>query len=176
MKDVHLLLDATNFASCKHRDHRRLDNASTPYINHPLAVAKILSENGETDIELLMAAVLHDTVEDTDTTVEELEKLFGSEIAEIVNSVTDDKTKSKSERKQLQIVHAPTLSHKAKLLKLADKIANMTDILKSPPKLWNRKTKVKYFEWSYEVVKGLRGTNSKLETIFDELYARKNEL
>ena len=114
-----------NFAAIKHRDQRRKDPQKTPYINHPIGVANILSEEGDvTDLTTLMAAVLHDTVEDTDTTFEEIEENFGAEIRKIVEEVTDDKKLPKMERKQLQIEHAKHASPKAKVVKLADKLYN----------------------------------------------------
>src|SRR5213080_3310944 len=109
--ELALLLKALAFAAHKHREQRRKDAAASPYINHPIALADVLvNEGGVTDIEVLCAALLHDTVEDTDTTPEELADVFGARIAGIVAEVTDDKALAKAERKRLQVEHAATIS------------------------------------------------------------------
>ena len=159
-----------NFAAIKHRDQRRLDDVKTPYINHPIGVANILVEAGETDLHLLMAAILHDCVEDTDTTIEEIEDNFGKEVREIVEQVTDDKSLQKLERKRLQIEHASACSPKAKLLKLADKLYNLRDLLKCTPEGWTQERSHEYFIWAKKVVDNLRGSNKKIEDSLDELF------
>src|SRR3970040_28561 len=117
--ELALLLKALAFAPHKHRDQRRKDAQASPYINHPIALADVLmNEGGVTDVEVLCAALLHDTVEDTDTTHEELSNALGSRIARIVAEVTDDKALSRAERKRLQVEHAGKLSSEAKLVKL----------------------------------------------------------
>lgn len=165
------LLCAISFAATKHRDQRRKDLAASPYINHPIALANVLAnEAGIDDERVLIAAVLHDTVEDTETTEQELVKEFGQEIAGIVLEVTDDKALPKAERKRLQVEHAGTISRRAKLVKLADKICNLRDLANSPPADWPLQRRRDYFDWAKEVVDGLRGTHPGLETIFDEAY------
>jgi guanosine-3',5'-bis(diphosphate) 3'-pyrophosphohydrolase len=123
-----------------------------------------------------MAAVLHDTVEDTETTPAELAARFGERIAGIVMEVTDDKALPKDTRKRLQVEHAPRLSPEARLVKLADKICNLRDILASPPSGWPPERKRDYFDWAKAVVDGLRGVNQPLEILFDATYDRKPEL
>ena len=131
------VLEAAAFAAERHRDQRRKGKDASPYINHPLALARLLAQDGgERDATVLMAALLHDTVEDTGTTFAEIEQLFGAEVATIVREVTDDKALPKAERKRLQIEHAARLSRRAMLVKLADKICNLRDILISPPTDW----------------------------------------
>ncbi|XP_061520214.1 guanosine-3',5'-bis(diphosphate) 3'-pyrophosphohydrolase MESH1 isoform X1 [Phycodurus eques] len=128
------LLETVNFAAEKHRNQRRKDAEKTPYINHPIGVARILShEAGITDIVVLQAALLHDTLEDTDTKPEELETKFGQIVAGIVQEVTDVKSLPKAERKRLQVEHAPHCSHQAKLVKLADKLYNLRDLNRCTP-------------------------------------------
>jgi guanosine-3',5'-bis(diphosphate) 3'-pyrophosphohydrolase len=174
---THALIRAVAFAATKHRDQRRKDADASPYINHPIALAHVLAfEGGVSDTPVLCAAVLHDTVEDTATTFEELTAEFGSKVAGIVREVTDDKTLEKQARKQLQIDHAPHLSYEAKLVKLADKICNLRDILASPPADWPTERKQAYFDWAKAVVAGLRGTNSALESAFDSVERRRPEL
>jgi guanosine-3',5'-bis(diphosphate) 3'-pyrophosphohydrolase len=169
-----LVLDALAFAADKHRNQRRKDAAASPYINHPIALANLLkNEGGITDVVVLGAALLHDTIEDTETCTDELEDRFGTEIAQVVQEVTDDKTLPKAERKRLQVEHAAHISHRAKLVKLADKISNLRDILASPPKDWTLKRQQDYFDWARAVVDRMRGTNKPLELVFDELYARR---
>lgn len=170
LDEVALLLKATAFAAEKHRHQRRKDAAASPYINHPIAVTTVLKhEGGIADVVVLCAGMLHDTIEDTETTTEDLETEFGSEIAGVVLEVTDDKSLAKDERKRLQIEHAATLSHRAKLVKLADKICNLRDILTHPPAGWSDRRKREYFLWAAQVVDGLRGTNTRLEKEFDTL-------
>jgi guanosine-3',5'-bis(diphosphate) 3'-pyrophosphohydrolase len=165
---------ATQFAADKHRGQTRKDAAGTPYINHPIAVAHLLSDfAGVDDIKVIAAALLHDTVEDTDTTVDDIEEEFGREVRDIVIEVTDDKSLPSARRKQLQIEHAAGLSHGARLVKLADKICNLQDIISRPPVTWSLERKREYFEWARAVIDQLRGTNAKLETLFDEVYQQK---
>ena len=168
------LLAAIAFAAHKHRDQRRKDAAASPYINHPIALANVLANEGGIDDErVLIAAILHDTIEDTETTVDELRAVFGDQVASVVLEVTDDKLLEKSVRKQLQIEHAPHISLQAKLVKLADKISNLRDILASPPADWSPERKQAYFDWAAAVVAALRGVHPGLEAVFDGLYARR---
>ena len=166
------ILEAAHFASIKHKGQSRKDSEKTPYINHPLALANILAvESGIEDSEVICGALLHDTIEDTDTSEEELLDQFGVNITRIVLEVTDDKTLEKNERKEAQVAHAPHISEKAKLVKLADKISNLRDIANSPPYGWNTQRKQEYFDWAARVVVGIRGTHEKLESLFDQAYA-----
>jgi GTP diphosphokinase / guanosine-3',5'-bis(diphosphate) 3'-diphosphatase len=170
------ILAAATFAAERHRDQRRKGKNASPYINHPLALAHLLAERGERDPTLLMAALLHDTVEDTATTFLDLERAFGAEVAAVVREVTDDKTLPKAERKRLQIEHAAKLSRHAQLVKLADKICNLEDILVSPPADWTVQRKREYFDWAKAVVDPMRGVHPQLEARFDQVYARKPPL
>jgi len=168
------LIAALAFAADKHRNQRRKDAEGSPYINHPIELAKILAiEGGVEDMRVLCAAVLHDTIEDTQTSYAELASAFGRGVADVVLEVTDDKSLPKAERKQLQIDHAPRLSREAKLVKLADKIANLRDVTGHPPASWPLERKREYFEWAKRVVDGVRGTHPGLEAAFDAAYARK---
>ncbi len=165
------ILAAIAFAANKHRNQRRKDAAASPYINHPISLANVLAnEAGIDDERVLIAAILHDTVEDTETTAQELVRFFGQEIADIVLEVTDDKSLLKAERKQQQIDHAPTISRRAKLVKLADKICNLRDIANSPPAGWSLRRKQEYFDWAKAVIDGLRGVHPSLEFLFDTAY------
>ena len=176
--DLALLLKALSFAAHKHRDQRRKDAEASPYINHPIALAQVLTgEGGVTDIEVLAAALLHDTIEDTATTGEELQREFGERIAAIVAEVTDDTGLPKAERKRLQIEHAARLSDGAKLVKLADKICNLRDVAERPPAKWDMQRRREYFEWAKRVIDGLRGAPGApmrlLEAAFDRAYLLK---
>lgn len=174
---VATILAAAQFAAEKHRDQRRKDASASPYINHPLALATVLAvEGGVEDADILCAALLHDTIEDTQTTAEELRTRFGDNITRIVLAVTDDKSLPKAVRKEEQVRHAPHVSFEAKLVKLADKICNLRDLLASPPADWSTARKQEYFDWAARVVAGLRGTSPALEAIFDALHARQSEL
>src|SRR3989440_5822275 len=172
--ELALLLKALAFAAHKPRDQRRKDAEASPYINHPIALANVLvNEGGVTDIEVLCAALLHDTVEDTATTHEELVDAFGSRIARIVAEVTDDQRLPKAERKRLQIEHAPTISKEAKLVKLADKLCNLRDVAERPPAKWDLARRREYFDWARQVVDGLRGVHPRLEAAFDAAYEKR---
>ncbi|MGA7983925.1 MAG: HD domain-containing protein [Burkholderiales bacterium] len=168
------LVDAIAFAADKHRRQRRKDAEASPYINHPIALARVLTvEAGLTDPVLLAAAVLHDTLEDTETTFAELRERFGAPVASTVLEVSDDKTLAKADRKRLQIEHAAHISRRAKLVKLADKICNVRDVASSPPHGWPLERRREYFDWARAVVDRMRGTQRKLERLFDEAYARR---
>ena len=168
---------AVAFATHAHHGNVRKDKDSSPYITHPVAAVAVLGdEAGVTDWVTLCAAVLHDTIEDTPTTHQDLVANFGREVADIVREVSDDKALPKNVRKALQVVHAPNTSPRAKLVKLADKIANMRDILDRPPVGWSPDRKLEYFAWASQVVAGLRGTHPRLEQVFDDVYARRAEL
>ena len=173
-KSVGGILDALQFAAHKHRDQRRKDLEASPYINHPIALANVLWGEGRVhDPAVIQAALLHDTIEDTETTPDELRKRFGRTVAKIVGEVTDDKTLTKAQRKRLQVEHAPHISREAKLVKLADKIANLRDMAASPPRTWPKSRVREYFDWAKRVVDALRGAHPRLERIFDDVYARK---
>ncbi|CAG0914070.1 unnamed protein product [Notodromas monacha] len=172
-----LLLRCAHFAAVKHTTERRKDPQRTPYINHPLGVAHILAEEGGvTDIKVLMAAMLHDTVEDTDTSFEEIEEFFGADVRKIVSEVTDDIRLPAVERKQKQILNARKASYEAKLVKLADKLYNLRDINRVYPVGWTEDRVQAYFDWSYEVYCGLKGTNAALEQKLEEVFAARRQL
>ena len=175
--DFGSFVQALAFASEKHRHQRRKDAHASPYINHPIALADVLvNEAGVIDSDVLCAAILHDTIEDTETTAEELRARFGPRITAIVLEVTDDTSLSSQVRKQRQIEYAPRASREAKLVKLADKICNLRDILASPPANWGVQRKRAYFDWAQQVIAGVRGVHPGLESIFDALVARSAEL
>jgi len=168
---ISILFKALAFSAEKHRTQKRKDIDKSPYINHPIALANILAQRWVIDENVLCAAILHDTIEDTETTADELRKHFGEKITSIVLEVSDDKSLEKEERKQLQIDHAASLSKEAKLVKLADKIANITDIINTPPAGWSKERKQEYFAWAKAVVDNLRGVHQGLEGDFDDLVA-----
>jgi guanosine-3',5'-bis(diphosphate) 3'-pyrophosphohydrolase len=172
--DTGLIFKVVTFAAEKHRNQRRKDPEASPYINHPIALANVLlHEAGVTDVVVLCSALLHDTLEDTQTTPEELARHFGTEIQGIVLEVTDNKKLKKVKRKELQMKHAPMLSSRAKLVKLADKICNLRDVASSPPSRWSLRRRIEYFDWAKTVVDGMRGVHPRLEQLFDEAYARR---
>ena len=173
MEWIKIYTDCLDFAAKKHRDQRRLDTHKTPYINHPIGVARILTEEGGiTDLETLMAAILHDTVEDTECTLDEIQACFGETVRNIVAEVTDDKSLPKMERKRLQIEHAAHSSYQAKLVKLADKLYNLRDLQQCLPEGWTEDRRHEYFKWAKQVVDNLKGTNGPIEqelySIFDQ--------
>lgn len=168
------VIKAAYFAAEKHKTQRRKDIEETPYINHPLSLANVLRvECGIDDVEVICGALLHDTIEDTNASKEELLENFGENITRIVLEVTDDKTLDKIERKEAQVAHAPHISDQAKLVKLADKISNLRDISASPPIGWSVERKQEYFDWAARVIDGLRGIHPRLEALFDQIYSKR---
>jgi len=171
------IFDALRFAAARHSRQRRKDVDGTPYINHPIAVVDTLWRvGGVRHVPTLVAGILHDTVEDTDTTPGELRSLFGEEVAAIVLEVTDDKDLPKAERKRLQVEHAPWKSVPAKCVKLADKICNLRDVVHDPPSNWSLERRREYLDWAERVVAGLRGASPPLEEFFDRLLREGREL
>jgi guanosine-3',5'-bis(diphosphate) 3'-pyrophosphohydrolase len=171
---VGLLLRAMRFAAWKHRDQRRKGQHAEPYINHPLDLAHVLwFEGGVRDEATLVAALLHDTLEDTQTTVQELQGEFGAEIASIVMEVSDEPTLDWRVRKKLQVTRAKTATPRARLVKLADKICNLRSMIASPPQRWSVERRRAYFDWAREVVEQLRGTNPSLEERFEQVYRQR---
>ena len=166
--DFTLLLKAANYAAEKHKYQRRKGFNQVPYINHPLKVAEVLTDCGEMDANLLIAAILHDVIEDTDANELEVTELFNEEISKLVMEVTDDKDLPYTIRKELQVKTAPGLSHKAKLIKIADKICNIRDMINYPVD-WSPERKMSYLDWAMQVVAGCRGINENLENLFDKV-------
>ena len=167
-----LIIDALAFAADKHRDQRRKDKGASPYIIHPVTLAHILATEGEiTDPIAIAGALLHDTIEDTETTYEELVERFGKQVADVVMECTDDKSLPKAERKELQVEHAPHMSPAAKLVKIADKTANLRDVASHPPADWTRARRSEYANWAKRVVSGLGPMNPTLEASFAKAYA-----
>lgn len=167
-----LLLKAIAFAAEKHRHQRRKDPEASPYINHPIDLANVLVQEARVrDTTVLIAAILHDTLEDTETTPDELAAVFGGEVRDIVIEVTDNKQLKKRKRKELQVKHSPHLTRRARLVKLADKICNLRDVAVNPPARWPLKRQIEYFDWAKSVIDGIRGTHPRLEALFDEVYA-----
>jgi guanosine-3',5'-bis(diphosphate) 3'-pyrophosphohydrolase len=171
------LLTAIHFSADRHRDQRRKDALQSPYINHPIEVAELLWRvGGVRDEATLLAAILHDTIEDTKTTPDEIRNLFGEEVLGIVLECTDDKSLPQPERKRRQVETAPHKTPKAKLVKLADKICNLRDLNQSPPRFWPKIQKQEYLLWSEKVVAGLRGTNQAMEELYDEIAAQGRKI
>ena len=173
IRAVHDVLQAAHFAAEKHSGQRRKGATAEPYINHLLEVAELVSGAlSEPDTNLVIAALLHDTIEDTGVTKEELAQAFGTDVAELVVELTDDKKLPKAERKRLQIVNAPKKSVRAAVVKIADKISNLRGILSSPPIDWSVQRRREYFEWGKQVVDALTLPNQRLKAEFDRLYQR----
>ena len=171
---IGVFVKAVAFAADKHRTQRRKDADASPYINHPIALANVLAnEAGIDDERVLVAAVLHDTIEDTETSEQELARLFGQEITAIVVEVTDDKALPKAERKRLQVQHAAHAPYGARLVKLADKTCNLRDLAAMPPAGWDAQRRREYFDWAASVVAAVRGTHPVLEALFDTAHAAK---
>jgi GTP diphosphokinase / guanosine-3',5'-bis(diphosphate) 3'-diphosphatase len=170
--DSLVILKAVKFSAEKHRNQRRKDRDASPYINHPIDVAEMLVRVGQVvDPEIIVAALLHDTIEDTRTEPEEIEREFGRNVLSLVLEVTDDKSLPKEVRKELQVKSASHKTGGAKQIKIADKISNLRDITNSPPAKWSLQRRREYTDWAERVVSGLRGENQPLEQLFDAVLA-----
>ena len=171
-----LILKAAHFSAQKHSTQRRKDEDASPYINHPISVALAIAQiGGVDDPEILAAALLHDTIEDTETTPEELEDEFGKKVCEYVLDVTDDKTLPKEERKRRQIEHAKKISNGAALIKLGDKISNVTDVINNPPEDWDNNRRKEYLDWAEKVIENCPKVNDKMENKFQEIIKQGRE-
>lgn len=174
--DINRILCAVKFSADQHRYQTRKGEDATPYINHPIEVAEVLARiGGVNDVDVLIAAILHDTVEDTGATPEQIEEMFGFRVRGFVMEVTDDKSLPKKERKQKQVEHAPHLSREAKQIKLCDKSSNVREIASNPPADWSKARKLEYLDWGERVVAGLRGVNKDLEDYFDGILKNARE-
>ena len=167
------VLKSADAAARWHVHQRRKGAAEEPYINHLLEVATLVAEatSGE-DPELVVAALLHDAIEDQEVPRAVIANAFGAGVAALVEEVTDDKSLPKEERRRLQVEHAPHLSPAAKLIKLANKISNVRDVTDSPPSGWSVESRREYLEWAERVIARCRGTNEPLERLFDEVLQR----
>uniref|UniRef100_A0A915AEB2 Guanosine-3',5'-bis(diphosphate) 3'-pyrophosphohydrolase MESH1 n=1 Tax=Parascaris univalens TaxID=6257 RepID=A0A915AEB2_PARUN len=171
--DVAVIMKAVDLAARRHRRQRRGDPARTPFINHLVGVAYILTNEAKVyDTVTIVAAILHDIIEDTETTYVEIREMFGNEVATIVSECTIDKSQLRDARKKRQIVNASKLSHKAKLVELADKLYNLRDIERVMPVGWTARHKREHFEWLRDYVAVMKGTNEALETAIDEVISR----
>jgi (p)ppGpp synthase/HD superfamily hydrolase len=172
MKEWIAVLGAADAAARWHVHQRRKGIAQEPYINHLLEVASLVTEatNGN-DPNAVIAALLHDAIEDQGVTSETIANCFGEHVADIVMEVTDDKTLPKEERKRRQVEAAPKKIREAKLIKLADKTSNLRTVATSPAADWSVERRLEYIEWAKSVVSGLRGTSPWLERQFDEAVA-----
>jgi (p)ppGpp synthase/HD superfamily hydrolase len=158
---------ALDFAARRHAGQRRKGLNAEPYVNHLTEVALLLAEATDgADPALVMAGLLHDTIEDTDTTRQELETVFGEDVASLVAEVTDDTRLDRETRKRLQVASAPHKSRRARMIKIADKIANLRSIAESPPVGWSGRRKREYVAWARQVVEACGPTNESLEKLF----------
>ena len=171
--DAQKILTAARFAAEKHAGQKRKGHAAEPYINHLIEVAELVAASSPVlDTNLVMAAFLHDTIEDTGVTAQELEQRFGSDVTALVLEATDDKSLPKETRKARQVETAPRKSVRAQILKLADKISNLRSLLASPPSDWSPERKRQYGEWARQVVSGFTSPNAFLLAQFEEAYAQ----
>ena len=175
MNHITKFVEALEFAADKHKFQRRKGYLKIPYINHPVKVCKILVECGESDIDLLFAAILHDTLEDTDTTVKDLTNKFGIKVANLVVEVTDNMDINEKARKDLQIINASKLSQYASLIRIADKIANIYDLINYPLN-WTKKRKLRYIDWAIKVHENCKGRNAKLDKMFEDICKKARQV
>jgi GTP diphosphokinase / guanosine-3',5'-bis(diphosphate) 3'-diphosphatase len=176
MNEIETILSAARYAAEKHSGQKRKGAAGEPYVNHVIEVAHLVSTAIPNDLNVVVAALLHDVIEDTDVTAEEMSKHFGQDVTALVIEMTDDKSLPKEDRKRLQIEHAPKMSVRAQTIKLADKISNLESILSSPPAKWDYERKKRYFEWGKQVVDALSSPNALLKAEFERTYRRFEEV
>jgi guanosine-3',5'-bis(diphosphate) 3'-pyrophosphohydrolase len=177
MESIPQILDAALFAAQKHARQRRKGAGAEPYINHLIEVAHLVSTvKPAPDANVIMAALLHDTIEDVSVTPQELTTRFGPDVSTLVVEMTDDKSLPQRQRKQLQIDHAPHLSPRAQIIKLADKISNLRSLLSSPPADWDFARKRQYFDWAKRVVDALSAPDPILKSEFERTYKRFEEV
>ena len=176
MAPVADVLAAARFAAEKHASQKRKGAVGEPYVNHLLEVADLIaSHSNDPDTNLIVAALLHDVVEDTPVKLAEVEQRFGSDVAGLVAEVTDDKSLPKATRKALQVANAPKKSPRAQWIKLADKISNLRSILRSAPEDWTYERKRQYFDWAKQVIEGLAAPDPRLKAEFDRVYNQFDE-
>lgn len=165
------IFEALQYAAIKHKGQVRKGCDKAAYINHPIFVANTLINVAKiTDEDTVIAAILHDVIEDTNTKKEEIAELFNENIASIVMEVSDDKDLPSDIRKGMQIDNAANLSKQAKLIRIADKVCNVRDIIDFPPKTWNKIRRIYYLHWTKDVIDQIRGTNAALEELYDKYY------
>jgi (p)ppGpp synthase/HD superfamily hydrolase len=172
MTDLQAITYACKRASEWHKKQTRKDSDKTPYINHPIEVAEFLTFNGITDRDVIIAAYLHDVVEDTDGTYEDIRVLFGDNVTKIVEECSDDKGLDKIKRKEEQIKHASHISDSAKLVKAADKYSNIRGLLETPPAFWSKDEIIGYVHWGFSVCRKISGVNSNVDSALIELFLR----
>lgn len=176
-EQIQAILSAARFAAEKHAGQRRKGDAAEPYVNHLIEVAELVSTAlPEPDINLVIAALLHDSIEDVGVTAEDLALRFGPDVADLVREVSDDKSLPKQERKRLQVENAPHKSVRAQTIKLADKISNLRSILSSPPADWDYERKMEYAGWAKRVVDGLTAPNPALKAEFESAMEKFDSL
>jgi guanosine-3',5'-bis(diphosphate) 3'-pyrophosphohydrolase len=170
------VFSALSYAAIQHRYQRRKGFNSIPYINHPIGVAGlIVNVASVNDILTIQGALLHDVVEDTGATLEDIKQHFGSDMMELVKELTDDTSLSSKKRKEIQAETAPQLSDKAKMIRIADKVCNLEDLMNYPMG-WPRKRKINYVKWSVQVYQGCKGVNENLDTLFQETVERAMDM
>lgn len=175
--DFSIFLRALQYAAQCHANQRRKGSKHAPYINHPIGlVVELWQTGGVRNIDTLVAALLHDTIEDTAAKPDDIRRQFGEVVLSLVLEVTDDKSLPQAERKQLQVVNAPHKSPQARQIKLADKINNVHEIAIDPPGDWSFARRREYLDWANQVIDGLRGQNPALEARFDAVLAQAREL
>jgi len=171
---LRLVSEAAELAARRHSGQQRKGHEDEPYINHLAEVASLLAAATD-DAELVAAGWLHDTIEDTDTSRDELAERFGARVADMVEEVTDDMTLAKSERRRRQVIDAPKKSPGAKLIKIADKISNIRARIFFEPDIAQQEELTDYLAWAEQVVAGCRGVNARLDALFDEAVAHARD-
>ena len=162
--DVERVLDGLSYAAECHQFQKRKNTKGTPYISHPIEVAESIITIGKVyDADIIIAALLHDTIEDTQATFHDIRARFGDKVEGYVREVTDDKSLSSAKRKKLQIIHAPQKSKGAAIVKLSDKLYNLNNLLRDPPVEWTRERIDQYFQWAQTVVDNLPDANKPLK-------------
>ncbi|MGL6228606.1 MAG: HD domain-containing protein [Culicoidibacterales bacterium] len=171
-----MLRTAIEFARLKHLNQYRKSSGRPNYISHLFNVLERLQKISDNQ-NLHCAGMLHDTIEDTDTTDAELRSLFGDEIADLVLELTDDKSLEKHVRKQIQIDSASAKSELACYICIADKLDNCTSVVFDPPHDWDIERRKQYMDWAGKCIYQYRFNKQEmldefemLDLEFDKLY------
>jgi len=163
-KDAEAVLGAAIFATEKHKSQVRSNEKKTPYIIHPIEVADLVMKIGHVyDKDVLITALLHDVMDDTQTTYEQITSLYGTKVSSYLEEMTSKQGLSLKEQKKQQIMQAFRQNPSVAIIKLSDKLSNLKTLATSPPPSWSRDRIDQYFQWAQTVIENLPESNQLLK-------------
>jgi (p)ppGpp synthase/HD superfamily hydrolase len=164
---IEKLFEALEYASKLHKDQRRKGNGGSPYVNHLIEVASLLSRVAEvTDHEVIIAAILHDVLEDTEAREGDIFDRFGGTVLAYVKHVTDDKLLSLEKRRIAQLKSIENSSSQIQLIKLADHCSNIASL----PPSWDRARLESYISWSHSIAVHCYSASEELAKVYKKRY------